>query len=498
MQVCTSCGYEANINTSECLNCGAVLSVDSFKQQAENTGDENGRAVLQSDASAERLHELEKQIEDKLSSTKKFLETGNFETALSTYRSLRKDLSDLEKAGIIESALDLLEQSADLLIHQKQKIISWKRRQKPARSCLSNLVGRFVLIPLVILAGIGLFSLFKSPLNFEGITPETNPVAAATPSASLNPTAQTSPTSLPDTNSISAVNVDNVRELFNWSAGEDIVDLAFSPDGTLLASSDSDGTIRVWHIWSKEMILEIPGSYVSFSPDGKWLGVASDSGIALYEFSTGKKNRAFDEGKSYYSVAFSPDGQLITGGTTYGNFYIWSVNDGEKQESSGGIDGEVRWLSFSKDGILLAAASNTKTYIWNMREKKIEREIVFVKNKPFYLGAALDEDGEWYATGTDTGEITIWRVSNAERMAILEDGGLVIGSMHYLTGSNTPEVLVSVNEVNLTFWMIDEYDYSSRSIYVSTPIKSLAVAPENKLIATGGNDGVIHLWGVLP
>jgi|GEM_PF-3612286 len=84
-------------------------------------------------------------------------------------------------------------------------------------------------------------------------------------------------------------------------------------------------------------------------------------------------------------------------------------------------------------------------------------------------------------------------------MAFLNDKSRFIYGLQFLQNSNRPEILVSGDEVNLSFWQMYEFDTElRRSIYVSSPIRSLAVAPEDKLIATGGLDGVIHIWGVLP
>ncbi|MBK6647468.1 MAG: hypothetical protein IPG44_17270 [Anaerolineales bacterium] len=491
---------------NECPNCGADLTaLKSEAQPTDLTGKNKVAPTLTSIQGDDDLPGLEADIELLLKSIRKLLGTGDFTGALSNYHFAEKKLSTLNNKGYVTDILDLLRQSTEILIKQKQKILVLEQRRPSAsRSCLPRLVGWLVLIPLLILAGIGVVSLFQIPASiaqgfqiFDSFA-ASSPTPSVTPEPRNTPVVEISPTPFPDTLPISANNVDNVRELYYWSVGENVTSLAFSPDGTMIATSDSTGTIKIWRIWTTEVLMEIPGLYASFSPDGRWIGTAGENGLVIYDALNGQKIRTLDEGSPFFSVLFSPDSQLIVGGTTYGNFYIWSVNDGEKQESSGGLGGDVHWLSFSKDGILLAAASNSKTYAWNLFEKKIGRAIIYEKNKPFFSGVALDEDGEWYAASTDEGNIIIWRVSNAETMAVLNDEGLQVRGLHYLNGSNAPEVLVSGNEVNLTFWGIQGYDYSKRSIYVSTPIQSLSVSLDNKLIATGGNDGVVHLWGVLP
>ncbi len=511
--VCPICGESISDNVRECPICHADLSSASIGQQTQKT------------ASAKKMYfpwhlapkhagqvVAERNMERKLKTVGQSLDSEDFVGALKVYRSVRKYASQLKYSKLFNMMLDLLEQSTNRLTSQKTALGSASRQSfesKPPRSLSS--IRKLAWVPIFILAGIGLVAILNRGF-FGSIEPiytastsngqETDTLIPGHVTEALSTDGVVpipSSTAIPDLAAISADNLEEVRELFLWSAGEEsIVSLSFSPDGNFIASGTASGVTKVWDVWAGKVILEFEGTYAAFSPDGSRIAVAGKSGIFLYNLSSGELLYALDTKSPYYGVAFSPDSQLIAGGTEYGKMYIWSVNNGAVQQAAGGLGGNVHRLVFSRDGIFLAAASSSKTYIWNLQEKKIGRDIDFKRNKPVFFSTALDADGEWYAAGAENGQIYVWRVSNGESMPDLYDESPFVTGLEFLYGSNNPEILVSGDEVHLSFWVLQEYEFDNRSIYVSAPIQSLAVSPDNKLVATGVNDGVIHIWGVLP
>ena len=75
---------------------------------------------------------------------------------------------------------------------------------------------------------------------------------------------------------------------------EAVLNVAFSPDGTKLASASGDTTVRMWDLNTECPQYTCSGHkgwvlYVAFSPDGKTLASAGmDHNILLWDAETGK------------------------------------------------------------------------------------------------------------------------------------------------------------------------------------------------------------------
>jgi hypothetical protein len=135
--------------------------------------------------------------------------------------------------------------------------------------------------------------------------------------------------------------------------------VAYSPDGKLLASSDSNGEIQVRDSRTFEPILRFRGHQhwawaIAFSPDGKYLvSAAMDRLVKLWDLKTGKCLQTYT--KHTYGVnalAFHPDSELFATAGEDLTIRLWSTHHREDREMKilSGHTGRIWSLAFSLTG----------------------------------------------------------------------------------------------------------------------------------------------------
>ena len=107
--------------------------------------------------------------------------------------------------------------------------------------------------------------------------------------------------------------------------GRAAMDIAFSPDGTRLAScAEHLDKIRIWEVATGDRVASIDhqAEVLAFSPDGRTLASGSDFGIELWDVGTWTQRAAMSEAEGIWgirSVDFSPDGRTLAAGSWWDN-----------------------------------------------------------------------------------------------------------------------------------------------------------------------------------
>src|SRR5262245_12690490 len=148
--------------------------------------------------------------------------------------------------------------------------------------------------------------------------------------------------------------------------------LAFRADGQRLAvASGAPGTageVRIYSLPSgglpttkPELVLKAHADVIhdlAFSPDGTTLATCSyDQLVKLWDVASGKELRVLkDHSDAVYGVAFSPDGKLLASGSADRAVKVWDVAAGTRLATLSDPTDWVYAVAWSPDGRHLAAA----------------------------------------------------------------------------------------------------------------------------------------------
>lgn len=106
-------------------------------------------------------------------------------------------------------------------------------------------------------------------------------------------------------------------------------DMAFSPDGSVLATATDEGTVWLWDSASGANKSTLKGHTdsvfkVAFSPDGKLLASAGKDAVLVWNAETGDLLSKLPSGWAW-TVSFSPGGRYLLTAGGDGNVRVWAV-----------------------------------------------------------------------------------------------------------------------------------------------------------------------------
>jgi WD40 repeat protein len=192
--------------------------------------------------------------------------------------------------------------------------------------------------------------------------------------------------------------------------------IVWSPDGTKLATASADQTAKVWDVYTGREWLTLRGIQgpvptlgvfrkslvsIAWSPDGTKLATTSlDKPARVWDSATGRQLltlRGRQENVS--SVAWSPDGtKLATAGLDQ-TTRVWDASTGRELLTLRGHQAVVSDIAWSPDGTRLASAGGDRTTrVWDARDG---HELVALHNQGVVWSVAWSPDGTKLVTASN-------------------------------------------------------------------------------------------------
>jgi serine/threonine-protein kinase len=221
--------------------------------------------------------------------------------------------------------------------------------------------------------------------------------------------------------------------VLNPGVGGSVTSVAWRPGGTLVATSDKNGSTYVWDVTSGRQAVPPfagPGKAfaAAFSPDGTELATGYSNGTTyLWDYKTGQllarlRDPGAANGKEVDSVAFSPDGGTLVTGDGNGYANVWKVPGGARTARLAAsladpVGAGVFSVAFSGRGTLATGDYDGHVYIWDVASGTTTATFALAGgNCPTTICAAVSAlafsgDGRVLAAGNESGAAELWSLS---------------------------------------------------------------------------------------
>ena len=237
---------------------------------------------------------------------------------------------------------------------------------------------------------------------------------------------------------------------------------------------------------------------VAFSPDGQTLaGGTNEETIRLWDVNTGSEIRTLEgHTAGVYSVAFSPDGQTLAGGGGH-TVRLWDVNTGAHIRTLEGHTELVLSVAFSPDGLMLASGSWDSTIrLW---DANTGAHIRTLKGHTDNVNSvSFSPDGGTLASGSLDHTVRLWDVNTGGHIRTLEGHTEGVNSVSFspdgqTLASGSYDDTVRLWDVD-TGWEIRTWELEG---YTWASVYSVAFSPDGQTIASGSYDNTVRLWNAV-
>jgi len=284
--------------------------------------------------------------------------------------------------------------------------------------------------------------------------------------------------------------------------------VAYDPRGGLIATSTFTGYVRLWSVPSHKLLWEQQPDGagrvihdVAFTPNGSTLVSTEPDGVRLWRVaSPGRLVSIALLGTSagISSLAISPDGQTIAAGDTKGRIWLWNVGHHALTGILAPGIGAVPSLAFVPGGNMLAiTGDNGSVQLWNVARRSLITAVRGTVPNPFVSTLAVSPNGSLLAFAAPKDTIDLWSIASHR----LEATPLSAGPNAPDTLAFSPDsTLLASGDVDGGVKLWDVYDQPALLDTLnghSNGVNQVAFSPDGDTLASASDDTTVALWNVL-
>jgi WD40 repeat protein len=277
-----------------------------------------------------------------------------------------------------------------------------------------------------------------------------------------------------------------------------VTDVAFHPDGKLLASASADQTVQLWDPQRRRRLTVLTGpraavNTLTFSRDGHRLAAGDDSG-ATYVWDTANwrpPERLIVHNGPVLAVAFSPDGRVLASAGNDGTAVLTSAGHDRRLTVPGHPPALINSLAFNPDGTRLAAATKAGSVVlWDAASGRPAAVLTVPTGQAHSV--RYSPDGRLLAIGSAGGTITLLDARDQHTLAVLAGHGGLVSQVAF--SPDGTRLVSAAQDQTAILW-----DVNTRTrLTTLAGWKGFAYAagfsPDGHTLAIGSEDHRVSLW----
>ena len=232
-----------------------------------------------------------------------------------------------------------------------------------------------------------------------------------------------------------------------------------------------------------------------------FLSYSLDGTVVLWETLTGKKLYTFfgDEKRKFPSVVFSPDGKQVVHAHSDGSIFSFHIKDPEEKNLFAGHKGPVNCLAFSPDGQQMISGGWDGTMrLWDFNSAQ---DLWVESFGSAVNGVVFLNSGEKVLVGLDSCSLLVWdtdtctehvsiKISEQDELFEVELSPSGRYGIYSVLG------IIDLEKGKELDWSLDFGAMLGPRRGGTGP--NLAFSKDDRLIATGHNQGVVKIWQTNP
>ncbi len=313
----------------------------------------------------------------------------------------------------------------------------------------------------------------------------------------------------PDGSKLATASKDDTAKVWEAATGRELLTLrgdqgpvecvAWSPDGSKLATAGEDQTVKIWEAATGRELLTLHGHEghvmsVAWSPDGGKLATASrDKTARIWEAGTGRELLALrGHQDQVLSVAWSPDGGKLATASGDSTAKVWQAETGRELLTLHGHRARVERVAWSPDGSKLATAS------WDRTAKTWDAitgaELLTLQgNQSSVLSVAWSPDGNWLGTAGGDRTAKVWDAKTGRELLTVRGHEGPVWSVAWSPDSD--KLATASEDRTAKIWYVAG---AGRELITlrghQDGILAVAWSPDASKLVTGSVDKTVKIW----